>query len=238
MTTTGIRRASFRSVSFTDRLSLAWLGRETMGVNVPSKSRNRIRRCIEIAASLARSDAMRLSRHALQVFDLNIDVAQTTLGPVINVVRAQVETHHPHPFSSFLLGHLQRLPNGIGHTFLVVRIDHQRSIQFLRGSCQVAHYKHTGLIDLRRHIFLGYEIHPVVYRSDECQVGHSVVRHEGGWRHTAFDVLDRFPSLVFPVLRHLEALIDLRYRLSNEIPILAIDFNIVSSWDRDLKEGK
>src|SRR4029079_387023 len=122
MTTTGIRRASFRSVSFTDRLSFAWLGRETMGVNVPSKSRNRIRRFIEIAASLARSDAMGLSGHALQGLDLYIDVAQTTLGPVINVVSAQLKTHHPHPFSSLVLGHLQRLPDCIGHPFLVVRI--------------------------------------------------------------------------------------------------------------------
>src|SRR6185503_2730064 len=158
MTTTGIRRASFRSVSLTDRLSFAWLGRETMGVNVPSKSRNKIRRFIEIAASLARSDVMGLSWHTLQVIDLNIDVAQTTLGPLINVVRAQMKTHHPHPFSSLVLGHLRRLPDSIGHTFLVVWIHHQRPIQFFRGSGQVAHHKHTGLIDLRSHVFLGYEI--------------------------------------------------------------------------------
>jgi hypothetical protein len=58
MTTTGSRPTSFRSISLTGRLSLARFGLDTMGVNVPSNSRNRIRRLIVIAASLAWRDTM------------------------------------------------------------------------------------------------------------------------------------------------------------------------------------
>src|ERR1043166_4750804 len=140
MTITGNRSASFLSVSLTNRLSLAWLGCETMKVKVPSKSRKRIRRFFEIAASLARSDAMDLSRHALQMLDFDVNVAQTTLRPVINIVGAQMKTHPLHPFSSFVLRHFESLSDRIGHSFLIVRIPHQRPVQFFRGPAQVAHY--------------------------------------------------------------------------------------------------
>ena len=90
MTTTGSRPTSFRNVSLTGRLSLARFGRATMGVNVPSKSRNRIRRFIGIAASLVRSDTMGSSRHSLHVIDFNINIAQTTHCPVINIVLAEM----------------------------------------------------------------------------------------------------------------------------------------------------
>src|SRR4029078_2633657 len=50
--------------------------------------------------------------------------------------------------------------------------------------------------------------------------------------------LDRLPCLAFPVRQYLEPLIDLRHGHSDEIPILAIDFNIVSSRDGHLKKGE
>lgn len=112
MTTIGITRTSFRNVSLTDRLSLARFGCDAMGLNVPSKSRNKIRRSMGIAASLVRSDIMRgLSGYTLQVVEFNINIAQTTLGPVINIVRAEMKTHQPHPLSSFIFRHLQRSPD-------------------------------------------------------------------------------------------------------------------------------
>jgi hypothetical protein len=107
MTTIGITRTSLPNVSFTDRLSLALFGCDAMGLNVPSKSRNRIRRSIGIAASRARSDTMGgSSPDTLQVVDFNINIAQTTLGPVINIVRAEMKTHQSHPLSPFMFGHL------------------------------------------------------------------------------------------------------------------------------------
>ena len=108
MTTIGITRTSFLNVSLTDRLSLARFGCDAMGLNVPSKSRNKIRRSIGIAASLVRSDTMGgLSGDTLQAVEFNINIAQTTLGPVINIVRAEMKTHQPHPLSSFVLRHFQ-----------------------------------------------------------------------------------------------------------------------------------
>lgn len=86
----------------------ARFGHDTIGVSVPSKSRNRIRRFIEFAASLARSGAMGSSRHALQVIDFNINIAQAPLSPLIEIVPAEMVTHQPHPLSSFIFRHRQR----------------------------------------------------------------------------------------------------------------------------------
>src|SRR5207253_5526373 len=64
------------------------------------------------------------------------------------------------------------------------------------------------------------------------------VGHECGGGHASFNILDRLPSLVFSFLRHLKLLIDFRHGLSDEIPILAVGFNIVPSRDGHLKEGE
>ena len=102
----------------------------------------------------------------------------------------------------------------------------------------MTHDEYTGLIDLRSHILFGHEVHPVIYRTDKCQVSHPVVRHECGRGHASFDILDRLPSLVFSVRWNLEPVIDFRHGLSDEIPILAIGFNVVSSRDGHLKKGE
>lgn len=52
-----------------------WFGYEASGLSVPSKSRNKIRRVVGIAASLARNDARGSSRHTLQVSDFDVAVA-------------------------------------------------------------------------------------------------------------------------------------------------------------------
>src|SRR5437016_659968 len=102
----------------------------------------------------------------------------------------------------------------------------------------MTHHKYTGLIYLRIHILLGHEIHPVIHRSDKCQISHPVVGYECGRGHASFNILDRLPSLGFSFRRHLELLIDFRHGLSDEIPILAVGFNIVSSRDGHLNEGE
>lgn len=66
---------------------------------------------IGITARVARSDLTVSSRHALQETNFNINVPQTILGPVIDIMRAEIKPHMPHPLSSFVLRHLECLPD-------------------------------------------------------------------------------------------------------------------------------
>src|SRR5262245_24197950 len=97
-----------------------------MGVNVPSKSGKRIKRLFGIAPRLARSDTTGSSRYALHVSDIHVNIVQTSLSPLVDIMPAEMKAHLTHPFASFTFRHLQRLPDRIGHSFLVVRIHNQR----------------------------------------------------------------------------------------------------------------
>src|SRR5678816_4647130 len=86
----------------------------------------------------------------------------------------------------------------------------------------MTHHNYPLLIDLRRDIFLGHEIHPIIYGTDKGQVGHPVVGYERGWGHASLNILNGLPALVLSFGRHPEPLIDLLHSLSDEIAVLTI----------------
>ena len=93
-------------------------------------------------------------------------IGQATVHPSVDIVNFKIGPHSAHASPASSDRHLECLPNAIGDPFRIVGIDNQRIGKFLRRSRHLTDEQDTGLVDLRRNIFLCHEVHAVVHGTD------------------------------------------------------------------------
>ena len=87
-----------------------------------------------------------------------------------------------------------------GEALDVVGVDEERVGQLLRGAGQLAQHEHAAKVLARRDELLGDEVHAVVQRADDAEIGQTIERDEAAQLQRAFSIADRTVGRPFAVL--------------------------------------
>src|ERR1700732_2945629 len=96
-------------------------------------------------------------------------------GPLVNVVFLDVLAHAMHAKLLLLRLHLQSGADGFGGLIDVIGIDQQCVPQSGGRSCELAEDENAPFIPSRGQKFLGYEIHSIVQRRHQAEIGCAVI---------------------------------------------------------------
>src|SRR6266567_1524851 len=118
------------------------------------------------------SDSLGVSSELRSGFEERID-------PQKDVLIAHHASHPFHARAALGLVHAERFQNRVGHFFHIVRIDEQGAgLELLGRAGELAQDEHAIAVDSAHAIFLGYEIHSILERSDEGDVARAIVREK------------------------------------------------------------
>src|SRR6266436_324253 len=115
-------------------------------------------------------------------------LAQEQAGPAVDVVLSHRLAHPGHPGALLLGRHLDRAADRVGHAVEVVGVDEQRVAE-LRGSARELAQDERAPVLADRDELLGDEVHAVVERRDQAQVGMAVVRPDLAVVVVALDIV-------------------------------------------------
>jgi len=100
-----------------------------------------------------------------------------------------------HPSVTLIGRHVERLRETVGKPLDVVGINQNGVVtELLRRAGQLAQHEHTFEIFAGRDELLRHQVHPVVQRADETEVGQPVQRHQPSDSQRRLAVADRTPS--------------------------------------------
>ena len=95
--------------------------------------------------------------------------------PPVNIEFPDPLPHAPHPRLFFFGIHFQAETNGLSQLLHVVRVHHQGVAQLTARSGKTAEDENAFLVLARGNEFLGHQVHAVVERSHQAQIGGPII---------------------------------------------------------------
>src|ERR1700720_336914 len=114
--------------------------------------------------------------------------------PILDAIRAKSRHHGVPAVFTLIKQHGEGAGYRGGGRLDVVGVHDQGAFEFLGGARELRQDEHAGVIRrLRRHIFLGDEVHAVAQGRDEADAGHAIKSGEDRMAHRFVDVAQRSP---------------------------------------------
>src|SRR6185503_299248 len=131
--------------------------------------------------------ASRLLRHDLR------RARENGVEPVEDGRVVKLAAHAMHPSPALFRRHLERGANGADESVDVERIDEQRAVDLFRRSGEAAEEEYAAFVELARDEFLGHEIHSVLQRRHDAEIGRAIDAGEQIGIDVLVDQHDRRP---------------------------------------------
>ncbi len=124
-------------------------------------------------------DALRRGEHAdARRSARDVRRRQETVHPGVHVVRSHPVPENGHARPALVGGHRQGHGERVRHGLDVERIDEQGFLQLFGRAGHLRQDQHAVVVELRRHVLLGDEIHAVAQRCHQRDVGQPVQRDQ------------------------------------------------------------
>src|SRR5579871_1029604 len=160
------------------------------------------------------------------------EIANQASGPAVDIALADVSPHALHANPPLLGRHFESAMNGVGQLLCVVRVDDQRVGELVAGARKTAQNQDALIVGTRGDKFFRHQVHAVVQRSHQAEVGCTVVRQDFLVAVLAGQQDDRLP------VTGLKTLIDPVGFASHLLDQIVIARNVSPAGRADLHESE